>query len=97
MKRCKAGGNECEVTQSAKSCIHCRYTKCLNIGMRPELVRGKRKKDESRDLEREEREDSESENSDTVDASEECATSTSNQAEGLLAIIIFPNIISDYF
>ena len=62
--------------------------------MRPELVRGKRKKDESRDLERE---DSERENSDTVDASEECATSTSNQTEGLLAIIIFPNIISDYF
>ena len=32
------------VTESAKSCIHCRYTKCLNIGMRPDLLKGKRKK-----------------------------------------------------
>ena len=48
LKRCKVGTGDCEVSQSAKSCIHCRYTKCLNIGMNPELLRGKRKKEEER-------------------------------------------------
>ena len=30
------------MSQSAKSCIHCRYTKCLEIGMNPELLKGER-------------------------------------------------------
>ena len=51
--------------------------------MRAELVRGKRKTDQSRDLDREEREDSESENSDMEDqdASEQCRMSDSYQTE----------------
>ena len=74
MKRCKAGGENCEVNHSAKSCIHCRYTKCINIGMRPELVRGKRKKAESRDLDREEREDSDMEDEDALEQSDSYKT-----------------------
>ena len=68
--------------QSTLSCIHCRYTKCLNIGMRPELVRGKRKKkEESRDLERE---NSESQGSDLEDASDQSNSAMSDvcQTEG---------------
>ena len=48
LKRCKAGTGDCVVSQDAKSCIHCRYTKCINIGMKPELLKGKRKKDVQR-------------------------------------------------
>ena len=44
LKKCKTGRADCLVTESDKSCIHCRYTKCLNIGMRPDLLKGKRKK-----------------------------------------------------
>ena len=83
MKRCKAGDGKCVVTQSGKSCIHCRYTKCINIGMRPELVRGKRKKkDEHRESERAH---SESEDSDMEVASARSTSSgfsDSYQAEG---------------
>ena len=43
LKRCKTGRQNCEVSSAAKSCIHCRYTKCLSIGMVPELLQGKRK------------------------------------------------------
>ena len=74
------------MSEASKSCIHCRYTKCLNIGMRPELVRGKRKKkDESRDLEREL---SESEDSDVEEPPEERSNrmSDSDYSEGLLVI-----------
>ena len=49
LKKCKVGTSQCLVTQSEKSCIHCRYIKCLNIGMRPDLLKGKRK--EEREIE----------------------------------------------
>ena len=42
LKRCKTGLKACHVSQSAKSCIHCRYNKCLSIGMSPSLLQGQR-------------------------------------------------------
>jgi len=39
---CKIGGNICEVGENSKSCSACRYTKCLEIGMKKELLQGKR-------------------------------------------------------
>ena len=45
LKRCKTGRKNCDVTTSSKSCIHCRYNKCIQIGMTPELLQGKRKRD----------------------------------------------------
>ena len=44
LKRCKTGRKVCYVSQSAKTCIHCRYNKCLSIGMSPNLLQGKRVK-----------------------------------------------------
>jgi len=39
---CKIGGNKCEVAENSKSCSACRYQKCLHIGMKRELLQGKR-------------------------------------------------------
>ena len=65
LKYCREGSGECEVTQSAKACIHCRYIKCLNIGMVPELVKGKRKKFDEREIEdQDDEEERETENQD---------------------------------
>ena len=44
LKRCKTGRKVCYVSKSAKTCIHCRYNKCLSIGMSPNLLQGKRVK-----------------------------------------------------
>ena len=35
---CKAGDNECLITESSKSCSACRFEKCLRIGMKRELL-----------------------------------------------------------
>lgn len=40
--RCRSGKNDCIITSGIKSCIPCRLTKCLQIGMDPNLVRGKK-------------------------------------------------------
>ena len=43
LKECKTGLGRCEVSEVSKTCIHCRYNKCLTVGMNPELLltRGK--------------------------------------------------------
>ena len=46
LKKCKTGQKNCEITADTKSCIYCRYQKCLKIGMMPKLVQGKRKRKE---------------------------------------------------
>ena len=46
LKRCKTGLKKCPVTADTKSCIHCRYNKCIDAGMTPELIQGKRCQDE---------------------------------------------------
>ena len=40
---CRSGNNACEVSEKSKSCSACRYDKCLSIGMKKELLQGKRK------------------------------------------------------
>ena len=35
---CKAGDNECLITQTSKSCSACRFEKCLRVGMKRELL-----------------------------------------------------------
>merc|ERR1711970_722170 len=45
LKRCRTGLQNCEVSDTTKSCIHCRYTKCIEIGMTPDLMKGRRKRD----------------------------------------------------
>ena len=57
LKRCKTGRKDCDVNTVAKNCIHCRYTKCLKIGMTPELLQGKRTKVEESEEENEEEEE----------------------------------------
>merc|ERR1711892_1463922 len=44
LKRCRTGLNNCKVSDETKNCIHCRYLKCIKIGMTPELMKGKRTK-----------------------------------------------------
>ena len=41
----------CQVSATTKSCINCRYKKCLSIGMIPELLQGKRKREEGEEEE----------------------------------------------
>jgi len=40
--RCRGGKGDCVVSSGSKSCIPCRLTKCLKIGMDPSLIRGKK-------------------------------------------------------
>jgi len=44
---CRSGLNNCSINSGSKSCIPCRLTKCLQIGMDPNLVRGKKCKGDS--------------------------------------------------
>ena len=44
LKRCKTGLKNCELSPTTKSCINCRYNKCLSIGMSPGLMQGDRLK-----------------------------------------------------
>ena len=60
LKKCKRGTADCPVSQSAKSCIHCRYNKCLKIGMNPELIRGPKRKAEMEENDEDSVEESES-------------------------------------
>ena len=53
LKKCRTGLGLCEVSEAAKSCIHCRYNKCLSIGMTSELLQGKRKREEEPEPEQE--------------------------------------------
>ena len=54
LKRCKTGRRDCPQTEEARSCIHCRYQKCLAVGMQSDLVMGKREKNVSVNAETEE-------------------------------------------
>jgi len=45
--RCRSGLNNCIINSGSKSCIPCRLTKCIQIGMDPALVRGKKYKSDS--------------------------------------------------
>eukprot|EP00092_Neocalanus_flemingeri_P013650 GFUD01014723.1.p1 GENE.GFUD01014723.1~~GFUD01014723.1.p1 ORF type:complete len:596 (+),score=126.01 GFUD01014723.1:60-1847(+) len=40
--RCRSSLGKCEISSKNKKCISCRYAKCLQIGMAPELVQGTR-------------------------------------------------------
>jgi len=44
---CRSGLNNCSINSGSKSCIPCRLTKCLQIGMDPAMVRGKKSKVDS--------------------------------------------------
>lgn len=44
---CRTGEKMCEVTENSKSCSACRFQKCLDIGMKTELLQGKRKTESS--------------------------------------------------
>jgi len=44
--RCRSGKNDCIISSGIKSCIPCRLQKCLQVGMDPSLVRGKKSKKE---------------------------------------------------
>ena len=46
LKKCKTSLGLCDVSEAAKSCVNCRYNKCLSIGMTPDLLQGKRKREE---------------------------------------------------
>ena len=41
LKRCRTGMKNCEVSEEKKNCIHCRYLKCLKIGMTTDLMQVK--------------------------------------------------------
>jgi len=41
---CRSSLGKCEISSKHKKCISCRYNKCLEIGMAPEMVQGSRKK-----------------------------------------------------
>ena len=45
LKKCKTGLGVCDVSEAAKTCINCRYKKCLSIGMTPDKLQGKRKRE----------------------------------------------------
>ena len=40
VKTCRTSEGKCDTSQLFKSCMNCRYRKCLRIGMRPELIGG---------------------------------------------------------
>jgi len=61
--RCRSGLGKCDVSHRNKKCISCRYGKCLDIGMDPQLVQGSRMKRDNIDqddnqIDEEEQEDS---------------------------------------
>eukprot|EP00092_Neocalanus_flemingeri_P012947 GFUD01013946.1.p1 GENE.GFUD01013946.1~~GFUD01013946.1.p1 ORF type:complete len:796 (+),score=184.42 GFUD01013946.1:66-2453(+) len=56
LKRCRTGLNKCEISNKTKSCIHCRYLKCIEIGMTPDLMKGYRKKEDTEKTEENENE-----------------------------------------
>ena len=41
LKRCRTGLKKCQVSDEKKNCIHCRYLKCLKIGMTTDLMQVK--------------------------------------------------------
>jgi len=41
---CRTGIGQCEVSEMSKACSACRYDKCLSVGMKSDLLQGKRKK-----------------------------------------------------
>jgi len=41
---CRTGIGKCEVSEMSKACSACRYDKCLEVGMKSDLLQGKRKK-----------------------------------------------------
>merc|ERR1711892_1135302 len=45
LKRCRTGQKNCGISDQKKNCIHCRYMKCMEIGMSAELMKGQRKKE----------------------------------------------------
>merc|ERR1711892_1072034 len=45
LKRCRTGLKNCDISDQKKNCIHCRYMKCMEIGMSAELMKGQRKKE----------------------------------------------------
>lgn len=40
--KCRGGENNCVVTAGSKCCIRCRLRKCLQVGMDPTLIKGRR-------------------------------------------------------
>ena len=47
LKRCRTGGRDCDVASvPGRGCSHCRYTRCLAIGMEPALLQGRRAQQE---------------------------------------------------
>ena len=46
LKECKTGLRRCEVSEVSKTCIHCRYNKCLTVGMNPKLLLTREKSEE---------------------------------------------------
>ena len=71
LKQCKQGSRDCEMTVSGKTCIHCRYTKCLHIGMRPDLIKGKRKAEEEEEGRDDKEEEEEESDTNTVENDQE--------------------------
>jgi len=45
--RCRSGKNDCVISSGIKSCIPCRLNKCLQVGMDPSLVKGKKTKSDN--------------------------------------------------
>ena len=39
LKKCKTGLKKCEVSSDILSCTHCRYNKCIKIGMTPQQTK----------------------------------------------------------
>jgi hypothetical protein len=44
LKRCRTGLKNCEVSDQKKNCIHCRYIKCIKIGMTSDLMQVQKKR-----------------------------------------------------
>merc|ERR1711892_1224860 len=85
LKRCRTGLKNCEVSDVKKNCIHCRYLKCLEIGMTPELMKGQRitdfeegstnegnisENDDDRDIKQEEEKERKRQNSVNISAAD---------------------------
>ena len=50
IKRCRTGRRSCDLTAAGK-CIHCRYQRCLDIGMSTEKLQGHRGKNHNSEIE----------------------------------------------